>query len=98
MKVAIDGTVQEVKSDELLIDLINRTGGSVPHACYHPQLGPAQTFDTCMVGVNGRLARTCATPITDGIRRRNTVSLSLRCDWQLTAVTSPSVIVKLVFR
>jgi formate dehydrogenase major subunit len=98
MKVAIDGTVQEVKSDELLIDLINRTGGSVPHACYHPQLGPAQTFDTCMVGVNGRLARTCATPITDGIRRRNTVSLCLRCDWQLTAVTSPSVIVKLVFR
>jgi len=61
MKVAIDGTVQEVKSDELLIDLINRTGGSVPHACYHPQLGPAQTFDTWMVGVNGRLARTCAT-------------------------------------
>jgi hypothetical protein len=26
MKVAIDGTVQEVKSDELLIDLINCTG------------------------------------------------------------------------
>ena len=67
MKVAIDG-IQEVKSDELLIDLINRTGGSVPHACYHPQLGPAQTFDVYMVGVNGRLARTCATPITDGIR------------------------------
>jgi predicted molibdopterin-dependent oxidoreductase YjgC len=34
----------------------------------HPQLGPAQPFDTCMVGVNGRLARTRATPITDGIR------------------------------
>jgi predicted molibdopterin-dependent oxidoreductase YjgC len=67
-------------------------------ACYHPQLGPAQTFDKWMVGVNGRLPRTCATPITDGIRRRNTVTLSLRSDWQLTAVTSPSVIVKLVFR
>jgi NADH dehydrogenase/NADH:ubiquinone oxidoreductase subunit G len=37
MKVAIDGTVQEAKADELLIDLINRTGGSVPHVCYHPQ-------------------------------------------------------------
>ena len=93
MKVAIDGTVQEVKSDELLIDLINRTGGSVPHACYHPQLGPALTFDTCMVGVNGRLVRACATPITgwnpDG--RRNTVPLSLCSHWQLTAVTSRSV-------
>jgi len=68
MKVAIDGTVQEAKADELLIDLINRTGGSVPHVCYQPQLGPVQTCDTCMVGVNGRLARACATPITDGIR------------------------------
>jgi formate dehydrogenase major subunit len=46
MKVAIDGTVQEVKSDELLIDLINRTGGSIPHVCYHPQLGPVQTCNT----------------------------------------------------
>jgi formate dehydrogenase major subunit len=69
MKVAIDGTVQEAKADGLLIDLINRTGGSVPHVCYHPQLGPVLTCDTCMVGVNdGRLARACATPITDGIR------------------------------
>jgi formate dehydrogenase major subunit len=68
MKVAIDGTVQEAKADELLIDLINRTGGSVPHVCYHPQLGPVQTCDTCMVGVNGRLARACETPTTDGIR------------------------------
>jgi formate dehydrogenase major subunit len=68
MKVAIHGTVQEAKADELLIDLINRTGGSVPHAWYHPQLGPVQTCDTCMVEANGRLVRACATPITDGIR------------------------------
>ncbi len=68
MKVVIDGTVQEVKADELLIDLINRTGGSGPHFCYHLQLGPVQMCDTCIVGENGRLARACATPITDGIR------------------------------
>ena len=45
LKVAIDGVVQEAQPDELLIDLINRTGGSVPHVCYHPQLGPVQTCD-----------------------------------------------------
>jgi formate dehydrogenase major subunit len=67
MKVAIDGTVQEAKADELLIDLINRTGGSVPHVCYHPQLGPVQTCDTCMVEVDGRLIRACASAITDGM-------------------------------
>ena len=67
MKVAIDGIVQEAKPAELLIDVINSTGGSVPHVCYHPQLGPVQTCDTCMVEVNGRLVRACATPITDGM-------------------------------
>ena len=31
VKVAIDGVIQEGQPDELLIDLINRKGGSVPH-------------------------------------------------------------------
>src|SRR2546428_8482049 len=68
LKVAIDGVVQEAQPDELLIDLINRTGGSVPHVCYHPQLGPVQTCDTCMVEANGRLVRACATGVADGMR------------------------------
>src|ERR1700758_3279716 len=67
VKIAIDGTVQETQPDELLIDLINRTGGSVPHVCYHPQLGPVQTCDTCMVEENGRLIRACATKVGDGM-------------------------------
>src|SRR2546421_6876766 len=67
MKVAIDGVVREAKPDELLIDVINSTGGSVPHVCYHPQLGPVQTCDTCMVEVNGRLARACGTGAVDGM-------------------------------
>jgi len=68
VKVAIDGVVQEVRPDELLIDLINRAGGSVPHVCYHPQLGPVQTCDTCMVEIDGRLIRACATAVADGMK------------------------------
>jgi len=67
-KVAIDGVVREAQPDELLIDLIGRTGVAVPHVCYHPQLGPVQTCDTCMVEVNGRLVRACATEVTDGMK------------------------------
>src|SRR5207245_11664394 len=67
LKVAIDGVVQEAQPDELLIDLINRTGGSVPHVCYHPQLGPIQTCDTCMVETNGKLARACAATASAGM-------------------------------
>jgi formate dehydrogenase major subunit len=67
-KVAIDGVFQEVRPDEYLIDLINRAGGSIPHVCYHPQLGPVQTCDTCMVEVDGRLVRACATEVSEGTR------------------------------
>src|ERR1700758_1646740 len=67
LKVNIDSTSLEAQPDELLIDLINRTGGSVPHVCYHPQLGPVQTCDTCMVEVDGHLVRACATAVSDGM-------------------------------
>ncbi len=67
-KIVIDGAAQEAQPGELLIDLINRTGGSVPHVCYHPQLGPVQTCDTCMVESNGRLVRACATTVADGMQ------------------------------
>jgi formate dehydrogenase major subunit len=66
--VAIDGIVREAQPDELLIDLINCSGVSVPYICYHPQLGPAQTCDTGMVGVNGRLIRACARPAAGGMK------------------------------
>src|SRR6266404_1541708 len=63
-KVTIDGLIHEAAPGELLIDAINRTGGKVPQVCYHPQLGPLQTCDTCMVDVDGRLVRACATAVS----------------------------------
>jgi formate dehydrogenase major subunit len=65
--VTIDGATHETVPGELLIDVINRTGGKVPHVCYHPQLGPIQTCDTCMVDVDGRLVRACATVASAGL-------------------------------
>lgn len=65
--VTVDGRICEAERDERLIDLFNRSGISVPHVCYHPQLGPIQTCDTCMVEVDGTLVRACATRATDGM-------------------------------
>jgi formate dehydrogenase major subunit len=45
-----------------LQDVLNRAGVDVPHVCFHPQMGAIQTCDTCMVEVNGKLVRACATP------------------------------------
>src|SRR5882724_2767230 len=65
--VTIDGVVQEAQSGERLIDVINRAGVKIAQVCYHPQLGPIQTCDTCMVENNGLLVRACATTASDGM-------------------------------
>jgi formate dehydrogenase major subunit len=65
--VTIDGSIHEARGDERLIDLINRTGTELAQVCYHPQLGPIQTCDTCLVETNGRLVRACGTNLSDGM-------------------------------
>ncbi len=66
--VTIDGVVQEATSGERLIDVINRAGVKISQVCYHPQLGPIQTCDTCMVEINGQLVRACATSVSAGMQ------------------------------
>ena len=61
MTAIVDGKPQAIEPGERLIDLINRSGIAVPHVCYHPQLGPIQSCDTCMVEVDGKLVRACGT-------------------------------------
>lgn len=65
--IKVDGTVREARPEERLIDLLVRTESEVPHVCYHPQLGPIQTCDTCMVEINGQLVRACATTVSAGM-------------------------------
>jgi formate dehydrogenase major subunit len=67
MTLTIDGVSRVARTDERLVDLIARIGGAIPRVCYHPQLGAIQTCDTCMVEVNGQLARACATGAVDGM-------------------------------
>ena len=68
MSVTINGAPHAIQPLERLIDLINRSGVEVPHVCYHPQLGPIQTCDTCMVEVDGKLVRACGTMASDGMK------------------------------
>ena len=60
---------------ETLLDAINRVGVELAQVCYHPQLGPIQTCDTCMVEVDGKLVRACAAAVKDGM---NVVTESAR--------------------
>src|SRR2546423_7838865 len=65
--LTIDGSVTESRANERLVDLINRVGAKLPQVCYHPQLGPIQSCDTCMVEVDGKLIRACATKVSPGM-------------------------------
>src|SRR6267154_4875019 len=77
IRVTVDGSLTEAKSGELLVDLINHTGAKIPQVCYHPQLGPIQTCDTCMVEVDGQLVRACATHVAPGMNVSTTSSIAV---------------------
>src|ERR1700735_2452501 len=62
-EITVNGIACHADAGELLIDVTNRLGPEIPQVCYHPQLGPIQTCDTCLVEVNGRLERACATRV-----------------------------------
>src|ERR1700747_3349397 len=68
IKLILDAQEVETKADELLIDLLLRKEFKIPCVCYHHQLGPIQTCDTCMVEVNGQLGRACATKVSTGMQ------------------------------
>src|SRR4051812_10572436 len=65
--ITLNGITREARLGERLIDVINRAQIELPQVCYHPQLGPVQTCDTCMVEVDGKLARACAAVVTEGM-------------------------------
>ena len=50
-----------------MIEVINRSDAAIPQVCYHSQLGPIQTCDTCMVEADGKLVRACGTLASDGM-------------------------------
>src|SRR4030088_2783802 len=67
-KISIDGTEYETAADDRLIDVINRAGVPLSQVCYHPQLGPIQTCDTCIVEVDGELVRACSSMVAPGMK------------------------------
>jgi len=74
-QIIVDGNARQFDAGERLLDVLNRVGAAVPQVCFHPQLGPIQTCDTCMVEVDGQLVRACAEAALDGM---NVLTVSSR--------------------
>ena len=68
--ITLDGAAVAAVAGELLVETVNRArpGRSLAQVCYHPQMGPIQSCDTCMVEVDGALVRACATEAAAGMR------------------------------
>jgi formate dehydrogenase major subunit len=68
MSATVNGIRLEFAQGERLVDLINRSNIQLSQVCYHPQLGPIETCDTCLVEADGKLVRACATQAADDMR------------------------------
>lgn len=66
-EITIDGTQTTAYAGERLIDAINWNGKDLPQVCYHPRLGPIQTCDTCIIEIDGALARACGASVSGGM-------------------------------
>ena len=66
--IQIDGKPVVAEEGEWLVDAILRENPKFPRVCYHNQLGPIQTCDTCLVEIDGELVRACATPVRASLR------------------------------
>jgi formate dehydrogenase major subunit len=77
--ITLDGTPVPAVSGELLVEAVNRTlpARRLAQVCYHAQLGPIETCDTCMVEVDGKLVRACGTQVAAGM---NVLTSSRRAD------------------
>lgn len=67
VQVMVDGAAQAAWAGEPLVDVINRAQIELAQVCYHPQLGPLQTCDTCAVEIDGVVGRACGTPVRAGM-------------------------------
>ncbi len=79
LQFTLDGVVVRASPSELLIEVINRElpKRDLPQVCFHPQLGPIESCDSCMVEVDGQLARACSTQVVEGA---SVVTASARAD------------------
>jgi formate dehydrogenase major subunit len=66
--MVVDGRAFEVNAGRTILELLNRSGIEIPQICYVQQLGAIETCDTCLVEVDGKLVRACATLARAGQR------------------------------
>ncbi|MDB4895482.1 MAG: oxidoreductase [Firmicutes bacterium] len=65
--IRVDGKDVTCQPGETILNAAEGHDIRVPHICYHRNLGPIRTCDTCLVDVNGELRHSCATVAEPGM-------------------------------
>ena len=70
INIEIDGKAFTVESDQMIIEVTDALGISIPRFCYHKKLSVAANCRMCLVEVENsrKPLPACATPISDGMK------------------------------
>ena len=63
----VNGRTVSAPAGQPLVEILNAEKIDIQHVCYHEALGPIKTCDTCLVDVNGKLARSCDIRVKAGL-------------------------------
>lgn len=69
VELNVDGVPIQAPAGMSILEAVQRTGGEIPHFCYHPMLRVVGSCRMCQVEVQGvaKLVISCATPVADGM-------------------------------
>jgi NADH-quinone oxidoreductase subunit G len=70
IEIEINGNVVKAKAGEMLIQVTDREGISVPRFCYHKKLSVVASCRMCLVDVEGapKPQPACSTPVNEGMK------------------------------
>lgn len=70
IKIEVDGVPLEAKKGQMLIEITDKAGITIPRFCYHKKLSVAANCRMCLVEVEKapKPLPACATPVMDGMK------------------------------
>ena len=68
VKLTIDNKEVEVEKGTSILDAAKSAQIKIPTLCHHPDLPPTASCGICIVKVNGRMLRSCCTPVEEGMQ------------------------------
>ena len=67
VKLKIDNMDVEVEAGTSILDAARSVQIDIPTLCKHPDVDPSAGCGMCIVKVNGRIIRSCCTPVAEGM-------------------------------